>query len=303
MRPITLTDDTIVTIMEKLKTQLSETRTVKDKVVLTYDMAKQTLETPVLVNFTEKAWLKMYELIKQCDKEVAWHGTVSKDSAKVYTIHDVYVFPQQVTGATVTTEDEEYAEWLLTQPDDVFNTIRFHGHSHVNMGTSPSGVDLTYQNAIIQGIEDFYIFAIMNKKGEVNLTIYDIVDNAIYEGKDVEYNTPYFDTEEWATNQLKQFVRTTAAVINTNPAPTNWGRYAEDYDGYDYWGSKERITAPEKEKKKPGRPKKDKATVIKTPHKYYRSFMEYLKDYPEATLKEYRDYEVSLRKEREKVTK
>ena len=41
----------------------------------------------------------------------------------------------------------------------------YAGHSHVNMGTSPSSVDLNHQEEILRmlGDNDFYIFMIWNK--------------------------------------------------------------------------------------------------------------------------------------------
>ena len=96
------------------------------------------------VYFTEIAWEKMQTLIREFDKEVAWHGIAFRgdDPEKdEYTISDILVYPQEVTSATVTTDQNKYQTWLMDHEDDVFNNIRMQGHSHVNMSTSPSVVD------------------------------------------------------------------------------------------------------------------------------------------------------------------
>lgn len=142
------------------------------------------------VVFSTKAYLKMTALIREFGDEVAWHGTAyrSDDETKdVYIIDDILVYPQVVTGATVNTDQEKYQTWLMSQSDDVFNNIRFQGHSHVNMGVSPSGVDTSHQEKIVEQLEDdmFYIFMIWNKRHDVFSKIYDMKKNIMFESSDV----------------------------------------------------------------------------------------------------------------------
>lgn len=143
-----------------------------------------------VVLFSAKAYLKMTTLIRDFGDEVAWHGIAyrSYDETKdIYHIEDILVYPQVVTGATVNTDQEKYQTWLMAQSDDVFNNIRFQGHSHVNMGVSPSGVDTTHQEKIIEQLEDdmFYIFMIWNKRHDVFTKIYDMKKNVMFESSDV----------------------------------------------------------------------------------------------------------------------
>ena len=75
-----------------------------------------------------------------------------------YLISDILVYPQEVTGSTVTTDQNEYEMWLMKQEDDVFNNIRMQGHSHVNMSTSPSSVDLNLYDGILSQLDsDMFI--------------------------------------------------------------------------------------------------------------------------------------------------
>lgn len=139
------------------------------------------------LTFSDIAWAKMNALISGFDSEVAWHGFSRKDGNN-YFIDDIVVYPQNVSSATVTTDQEEYEKWLAELNDDEFNSLRFQGHSHVNMSTSPSGVDTSLYDRILSQLtdEDFYIFAIWNKKGEHTVYIYDMVDNIKYDTKDID---------------------------------------------------------------------------------------------------------------------
>lgn len=104
-----------------------------------------------------------------------------------YYITDILVYPQKVTGATVNTDQEKYEMWLMQHEDEVFNNIRMQGHSHVNMGTTPSGVDETHQAKILEQLEDdmFYIFLIWNKSNSKFIKIYDLKKNILFETTDV----------------------------------------------------------------------------------------------------------------------
>ena len=62
------------------------------------------------------------------------------------------------------------------------------GHSHCNMGVSPSGVDDRHRQKIIDQLEPdmFYLFMIWNKSLSVHTLIYDMARNVLCEDKDVD---------------------------------------------------------------------------------------------------------------------
>ena len=148
---------------------------------------KQTVEKQK-VYITSKAYAKMLQYVTQSHLEIAWHGTVEHPEENVYKITDVMLYPQTVTAATVTTDQKEYETWLDNLEDEVFNKIRFQGHSHVNMAVNPSGVDLEYYNDLTNALSTntFYIFLIMNKKQDFYIEIRDLANNTYYEKEDIE---------------------------------------------------------------------------------------------------------------------
>lgn len=184
MKPIKLTEQQAQRIAEAVLAELQESKLYNGKINVNYSMPSEDAE--VRVGFAPMAFAKMMSLVYTFDSEVAWHGTATRTEDGYY-IHDIMVYPQTVTGSTVNTDQEEYQTWLMELDDDVFNRTRMQGHSHVNMGTSPSGVDTTHQEAIIDqlGAEDFYIFMIWNKKMERTIRIFDMAKNAMYEDDDV----------------------------------------------------------------------------------------------------------------------
>lgn len=140
----------------------------------------------VKLTIEEPAFTKMVFLVQKFGTEVGWHGFAER-TLFGYKISDITVYPQVATEATITTDQDQYERWGSEMPDDKFCRMRLHGHSHVNMGVSPSFVDEKHQQAIISDLcdDDFYIFVIMNKQGEIFIRIFDLAENTVYENDDV----------------------------------------------------------------------------------------------------------------------
>lgn len=202
------------------------------------------------VYISEIAWLKMWTLISEFDKEVAWHGTAFRgENEGEYIIKDILVYPQEVTGATVTTDQQKYEKWLQELDDDTFNNLCFQGHSHVDMGVTPSSVDNHLYDGILQQLDSdrFYIFMIWNKRRQHMVKIYDYRDNVLYEDKDTEISI--MDDG----SGIERFVRDAKEmVIESDPKSNftysnfggkssspqypwygNYGNYYDEYDGVD----------------------------------------------------------------------
>lgn len=127
-----------------------------------------------MILYTPLAEMKIHALVRESDIEISWHGLVEKINDMTYLITDIIMYPQTCSAATVTTDDEKYTNWLHSQPDEIFNKIRYQGHSHVKMGCMPSGTDQKYYTDMIKNLkkDDFYIFEIRNKSNEANIRLY-----------------------------------------------------------------------------------------------------------------------------------
>lgn len=213
-----------------------------------------TVDRKATVLFTEMAWQKMQTLIREFDKEVAWHGVAERCEEKdTYLISDILVYPQEVTGSTVTTDQNEYEMWLMKQEDDVFNNIRMQGHSHVNMSTSPSSVDLNLYDGILSQLDSdmFYIFMIYNKRGEKTVKLYDLRENILFETADVTVAVKEVGDLTGFLEEAKELV-----VTKTYNYGTGVRTYGNSYPGYPGYGG---YSAQKKEE-----PKKENSSLGKT---------------------------------------
>lgn len=185
-RPIIMTDEMKKSARSDFETMLTGLKMLDGK--LSYSKSFTYKNSKAVVRITHQAYRKIIALVTEFSDEVAWHGTVTRSSENEFIIDDILVYPQVVTGCTVNTDQVEYSKWLYSVDDEVFNKIRMQGHSHVNMGVSPSGIDDNHRQQILEQLEPdmFYIFMIWNKSLAIHTLIYDMQRNVLYENKDVE---------------------------------------------------------------------------------------------------------------------
>lgn len=193
MKRIQLTEEDVQEMISKFTNDLKGMRTRTDKINYTLTPKKPEAE-PTKVIFLPEAWCKMKALIEECSKEIAWHGIVTKTENE-YIIEDIMMYPQEITGATVTSNDEKYPIWLSQLPDETFNKLKFQGHSHVNFTATPSGTDIALYEKFLKDLDSdsFYIFLIMNKSGDFWIEVYDLAKNLIYEKNDIELAVRFSD--------------------------------------------------------------------------------------------------------------
>ena len=195
---IYLSDEDIREALEKATRELRNTKFHSEDVKVTLPSPKDERKAKLV--FTASAWVKMYALVHKYGTEVEWHGLVERKGEAEFLIKDILIFPHEVSSATVVSDQRCYEEWLDSLDDDTFNACRFHGHSHVNMGVTPSGVDTTYRKNILgnfatPGEDDDYfsIFIITNKKGDISGEIYDLTNNALYATHEIEFSVIELD--------------------------------------------------------------------------------------------------------------
>lgn len=224
---IKITPDCLDSIRDEFEKVLSSAKISDGKI--SYTKTFGYIDRKAVVRFSEIAWLKMSALIREFDKEVAWHGVAVRGADETkdeYYIVDILVYPQEVTGSNVNTDQTKYEMWLMEHDDEVFNNIRMQGHSHVNMHTSPSTVDISHQERILEQLEDdmFYIFMIWNKRGEKNIKVYDLEKNILFDGADVVVEVD--DGELGLNSFIKDAKSLVTEKTYTAPAATYGSSYA-----------------------------------------------------------------------------
>lgn len=244
MKKIMMQQNDVAEFIDKIKAMLLGDKGIPDKLNLDVNASvKLKEEDKVEILFENDAYKKMNALIQNWDKEnkeIAWYGTVERTSEKQFLIKDIIMFPQTVSGVTVQTDDMEYTNWINGLPDEMFNSMRFYGHSHVRMGCSPSKIDSDHYKSMIQNCHDFYIFGIFNKNATNNywFNIYDITNNILYENDDIIYKYLITPADMWAEAQIKEFVKEEKPYV-----PSTYGNYGKkndkkgnnDWDYYSRW--------------------------------------------------------------------
>lgn len=141
------------------------------------------------VRFDITAWEKIQFIVDHESMEIGWFGTVDHDpKSNTYIITDIFITEQRRHGATC----EQSAKGLNELTSEIIrdlslsseekrnrlNTFNFWGHSHVNMGVSPSCEDIANAKRFVG--KDFLITGIFNKKGDVRLDFWDFKNNLHY---------------------------------------------------------------------------------------------------------------------------
>ena len=153
-----------------------------------YSKAFKCKDAEATLWLTPLAYSKTVALVTTFSDEVAWHGLATRKGKSEFVVEDIFIYPQEVTGSTVNTDQEGYTKWLYEFDDESFGKIRMQGHSHVNMGVTPSGVDSGHREKILDQLEPdmFYIFMVWNKSLKTHTLIYDMANNILYEDDDVD---------------------------------------------------------------------------------------------------------------------
>lgn len=230
---IKLTQQTIDDVVAEFTARLTGKMST-GKISFTKDINKVAEKAELF--FEELAWYKMQSLVRTYSTEVGWHGVCKKLEKGKFVISDILVYPQVVSGVTVTPDLEKYSMWLMGHPDEVFNNIRFQGHSHVNLACTPSAVDEQWYENILSQLDDtmFYVFMIVNKKGDMFVRIYDMAENIMYETADV--STQIYEGDLG----IESFIRSVEPLVTKEvvgvqtPAVYNYG--GNCYGGYGYGG-------------------------------------------------------------------
>lgn len=120
------------------------------------------------------------------NKEFMFLGTIEKAN-DTYLIKDIFLVPQtNCSAAYCETDDNKYPEWLNENFKNIEErkTIRLHGHSHVNMGTSPSGTDDQQIMHLCDSVNNYFIQLIVNHRLENTCNIWDKEQGLIFNNVD-----------------------------------------------------------------------------------------------------------------------
>lgn len=126
------------------------------------------------VFYTPEAWDTVWFIVGVCPQEVGWLGLVDTLPSGDFLITEVFVPEQQVHGTETDISPDamtDLAMHLIDMGHDT-NKLIYWGHSHVNMGVSPSGQDERQVDEYLEHAP-LFIRGIYNKRGERKLDVFD----------------------------------------------------------------------------------------------------------------------------------
>lgn len=141
----------------------------------------ETPRTPRVI-YTTRVYQQITYLVHRCNLEVGWWGLVDVQPCGDYLITEIFVPPQTVTGVETDIEAEAMTALAIELMDRDLDPgkLYYYGHSHVNMGVSPSGQDESNTDQYLDACPIF-IREIRNKKGESKVDIFDTTANVVYQ--------------------------------------------------------------------------------------------------------------------------
>lgn len=193
------------------------------------------------ITISRKAIRKMDYLISQVDTEVGWMGTVEESTDENgitnYYITDIFVPKQDVAAATCEIQAEGRTKLTLDilakygdeEGEKIVNSLKFWGHSHVDMGVTPSGQD---DRMILDfKTRDWFLRGIFNKKGDIKLDVYNFKQNIKYLDIVPTIETDLTDEER---NELDNIIKNNLAPLVYKQTPKQRTFAYDEYYGCDF---------------------------------------------------------------------
>jgi len=172
-----------------------------------FEMISTVSERPLpKIVITKDAMRWIEAIVDIHPEEVGWYGVVDKKEDGSYLVRDI-LYPKHsaMEAATCEISPEGEADMLNLlfdegREDDIPKAKVFWGHSHHNMSTNPSPQDETQAMSIMRENQNLCIRAICNKRGEMNITVFDYAQSVKFK------NVPFFvekDSEEISRKRLE----------------------------------------------------------------------------------------------------
>ncbi len=230
------------TAVTKAKTVTNSTTSLSAKTTVLVPPAPTTKVTPRLY-YKPHIWNQIQYIIQACPKEVGWWGLVEK-IGNDYIVTSLYVPAQLVHGAETDINSEAMANLTMELLKDNKDPgkLYYWGHSHVNMGVSPSGQDETQVREYLENCPVF-IRGIYNKSGASKVDIYDVAENVCYESVANGPAHPQLSTEDKALldKLIAANVKEAPIVVAKTNVTQYRGHQQDDFDddfGYHNYGRK-----------------------------------------------------------------
>lgn len=183
------------------------------------------IKIPRLV-ITQEVLEEWYSIVDACSNEIGWISCVEKISEEEYFVYRNFLPKQDVHSTTCELIEQDLADLKFRLADEKNekgervgddHKIRLWGHSHVNMGCSPSGQD----NKQMEEFSSFfglpYCFRVIaNKNGELRIWFYDYAKEVTIENVEWEvYRPQNEEIRKRIVEEIREKVRRKEEVYKT----------------------------------------------------------------------------------------
>lgn len=162
-------------ITEVVKPQKQEEKLDKYPVTECFQIIKNMYVEPKYTKLyiTAEAWIKLMCFIHLIgDYEISGFGRIQNIDG-IMTVTDFDILKQEVRGAYVEASEDAVMDFIRRTPKEQRGEWTFDWHSHVEMGTTPSGTDWNnYKEMLAARMGEQFPFMIVNKRQEVTSCCY-----------------------------------------------------------------------------------------------------------------------------------
>lgn len=187
--------------------------------------------------FSETAWGKICALVDHNTEEVGWFGVTKQITKDRVEVIDIFVPEQGVCPVEWVAGKEAMADMQLE--DEVLDLLEegyklnYMGHSHVDMGVSPSAQDESYIDFLLEDAPemDYVLFTtIHNKRRIVSGQASLVVTGLGRMSTDVDITYTQSKYQSWAQEQTKKHVSKLPPAQSKNPP--KYGAHGNTYAGH-----------------------------------------------------------------------
>lgn len=163
------------------------------------------------VQVTYEAYRKMRNYVGIHDEELGWFGIVEKIDDDVYVITDTVLPEQEVTSTYNEIDEKTMIKMASKLTSEQISKIKCYGHSHVNMGVSPSSTDKEQVEELTNG-SSWFITVINNKDDDWHVAFNDYSKGIQYQ---YDYLPIYVAKDEAIEKEIKDKVITRKSNIQS----------------------------------------------------------------------------------------
>lgn len=143
----------------------------------TWSLLSERTETQPDIQFTMKAIKWIRAMVEEHSGEVGFMGLVDQ-VGETYIVKEIFYPKHELVNAgtceiSVKGQGELVEKLYAEERGEEVNNLRFWGHSHHTMGTTPSGQDDTQALQMMNNSGAFLIRAICTKNGEMSVSFFD----------------------------------------------------------------------------------------------------------------------------------